>query len=332
MSLAADGPWQQWLAEHGDSLIGVPLRILLIVVLAFALRLLAGKLINRAVARLIGTERRSRRPQRHGEATTKNERIAAERRDQRARTIGSILTSTTTVVIAIVAGTLILGELGVQLGPILASVGIVGLAVGFGAQSLVSDIVAGVFMLAEDQYGVGDWVDVGYASGTVEHVGLRVTQLRDGDGVLWFVRNGQIASVGNHAQDWARALLEVPIAYEEDIDEASQLLLDTARGLANDPAWSDQVLVDPEVWGVGTLSREAIGIQLAVITAPQRQWGVARELRHRIKTAFDSNGITIPIASHTVIHDDRGALGGSSATDPGGSGIDSGGSGGTERI
>src|SRR5699024_9806405 len=113
-----------------------------------------------------------------------------------------------------------------------------------------------------------DWVDVGYASGTVEHVGLRVTQLRDGDGVLWFVRNGQIASVGNHAQDWARALLEVPISYEEDIDEASQLLLDTARGLANDPAWSDQVLVDPEVWGVGTLSREAIGIQLAVITAP----------------------------------------------------------------
>lgn len=306
------GPFQQWMDQHQAALVGVPARILLIVAVAVALRLVAGKLIIRAVTRL--TQRRTKRRVGHGEAATQSERIAAERRHQRAQTIGAVLTSTASVVIGVVAVMLVLGEFGINLGPIIASVGIIGLAVGFGAQSLVSDVVAGVFMLAEDQYGVGDWVDVyGYASGTIEHVGLRTTQLRDSNGALWFVRNGQIVCVGNHAQDWARALLDIPVAYDQNIERASQLLLDTARELANDPDWSHAIIDDPEVWGVSSLTREAVTVQLAVTTAPQQQWSVARELRHRIKAAFDEHGARIPYTQQAIIHT-NGAANGTGAT------------------
>lgn len=299
--LAVD-PFSQWFERHGDALVSVPLRILLIVALAVVLRVVAGRLISRAAKRLVSAERGRRRVREQEQDTraTKNEHIIRERREQRGRTIASVLRSTASIVIFTVAAMVILGELGISLGPIIASAGIIGLAVGFGAQSLVSDVIAGMFMLIEDQYGVGDWVDVGDASGEVEVVGLRVTQVRDGNGVLWFVRNGEITRVGNHSQDWARVILDVPIAYDEDIDRVSELLTATARALSRDPDHHNEILEEPEVWGMSSLSSEAVVVQLAVVTAPLQQWGVARELRQRIKAAFDEQGIRIPLPQQTI--------------------------------
>ena len=295
-------PFAQWFDRHGDALVSVPLRIVLIIALAVVLRLLAGRLIIRAVKRLITAQRPRRRNSKrtHDPYTLKSERIAWERREQRARTISSVLGSAASIVIFAVAAMVILGELGINLGPIIASAGIIGLAVGFGAQSLVSDIIAGIFMLVEDQYGVGDWVDVGDASGEVEVVGLRVTQLRDGNGVLWFVRNGEIVRVGNHSQDWARVIMDVPVAYDEDLDRVGELLTSTARELSDDPEYQDAILDEPTVWGVSSLRREAVVVQLAVVTAPLEQWGVARELRRRIKATFDEQGVRIPLAQQAV--------------------------------
>lgn len=259
---------------------------------------------------LVATERpRHRGGEQQATRSAKSERIARERREQRGGTIASVLRSTTSVVILTVAVIVILGELGISLAPIVASAGILGLAVGFGAQSLVSDVIAGMFMLLEDQYGVGDWVDVGDASGEVEVVGLRVTQVRDGNGVLWFVRNGEIARVGNHSQDWARVILEVPVAYDEDIDRASHLLTETAGELGGDPRYQDAILEEPEVWGVSSLSREAVVLQVAVVTAPLQQWGVARELRRRIKAAFDEQGVRIPFPQQAIWYAEQAPAG-----------------------
>lgn len=291
-------PVTQWVADHGKAAFTVPL----IVVVAIVLRFLAKRVINRVVQRMVDAplsvpQAFRKRGQRVIEA---HQRIAEERRDQRAKTVGAVLGSVATVVVFATAFVLVLGEIGVNLGPIIASAGIIGLAVGFGAQSLVSDFLSGIFMLMEDQYGVGDWVDAGKATGMVEHVGLRVTQLRDGDGVLWFVRNGEIVRVGNHSQDWARAILDVPIGYGEDVERASELLKETAWTLWDDEQFKYLVLEEPEIWGVEVLSKEAIVIRLAVKTAPLEQWGVARELRRRIKDAFDEREVHIPYREQTV--------------------------------
>lgn len=291
-------PVTQWLGNHGSAVFTVPL----IIVLAVVLRFVAKRIINRVVQRMVDAplsvpQAFRKRGQRVIEA---HQRIAEERRDQRAKTVGAVLGSVATVVIFATAFVLVLGEIGVNLGPIIASAGIVGLAVGFGAQSLVSDFLSGIFMLMEDQYGVGDWIDAGKATGMVEHVGLRVTQLRDGDGVLWFVRNGEIVRVGNHSQDWARAILDVPLGYGEDVERASELLKETAWTLWDDEQYKYLVLEEPEIWGVEVLSKEAVVIRLAVKTAPLEQWGVARELRRRIKDAFDQRDVHIPYQHQTV--------------------------------
>lgn len=300
--LAATGPLRDWWSEHAASLITVPLRILLIVVIAVVLRYAVHKLVSRGLRYVIekppGRQLATRWTARKG--TQAAQRIAAERRRQRAETLTSVLRSASTIIIFTIAAVIIIGELGVNLGPIIASIGVIGLAVGFGAQSLVSDVIAGIFMLAEDQYGVGDWVDVGTASGTVEEVGLRTTQLRDVDGVLWFIRNGQITAVGNSSQDWARAWLEIPVPYEADIDRVTQVLKDTAMALHDDPEYGHAILGEPEIWGIGSLTGDTVTIQLAVITAPSEQWGVARELRRRIKDAFDLHGLRVSLPQQTI--------------------------------
>lgn len=300
--LAAAGPLRDWWSEHAASLITVPLRILLIVVIAIVLRYVVHKLVSRGLQYVIekppGRQLATRWTARKGTQAT--QRIAAERRRQRAETLTSVLRSASTAVIFTIAAVIIIGELGVNLGPIIASIGIIGVAVGFGAQSLVSDVIAGIFMLAEDQYGVGDWVNVGTTSGTVEEVGLRTTQLRDVDGALWFIRNGQITAVGNSSQDWARAWLEIPVPYEADIDLVTQVLKDTATTLDDDPDYGHAILGEPEIWGVGSLTGDTITIQLAVITAPSEQWGVARELRRRIKDAFDLHGLRVSLPQQTI--------------------------------
>lgn len=320
------GPFGAWLSGFGLGDLVPVVRTAIVVVLILAgavlLRWLAQRLIKRMVNRMLTAPLPSVSAKRKSEQPTPEaqQRIVKERREQRARTIAQILGSIATVLIFGTALVMVLGQLGISIAPILASAGIIGVAVGFGAQNLVSDFLSGIFMLLEDQYGVGDWIDAGDASGTVEHVGLRVTQLRDADGVLWFIRNGEVTRIGNHSQDWARALLDVPVAYGQDVDAASQVLKETAWTLWDDEQFQYVVLDEPEIWGVEVLSKEAIVIRLAIKTAPLEQWGVARELRLRIKEAFDRNGIQIPVQQQTVwMHaSELAAVGPPPAAGPGG--------------
>jgi small conductance mechanosensitive channel len=192
----------------------------------------------------------------------------------------------------------------VSIGPLIAGAGIAGIAIGFGAQALVRDYLTGIFMLTEDQYGVGDVVDVGEASGVVERVTLRLTILRDLEGTVWYVPNGEIRRVGNKSYQWARALLDIGVAYDEDVTKASQVIKQVADDLWTERCPQTTIIEEPEVWGVEDLGADAVVIRLAVKTSPGQQWAVSRELRARIKHALDDAGIVIPFPQQTVwLHD-----------------------------
>jgi len=262
-------------------------------VIALILRRIAHRMITRITTRMAeGTK--PERPRDHGQTVHEGSTaLLTERRRQRAQTLGSVLRSVASIVILGTALLSALGELGLNLTPVLASASVVGVAVGFGAQSIVKDFLAGLFMLLEDQFGVGDVVDVGPAKGTVEAVTLRVTRLRDVNGVVWYIRNGEIQRVGNESQNWARAVLDIPVAYGEDTVKVKEILKSTAEELAAEPAWSQVVLEKPSVWGVQGLTGEAVVVRLVVKTAPGKQGEVARELRERVKAAFDAAGVAV---------------------------------------
>jgi len=211
-----------------------------------------------------------------------------ERRNPRASALGSVLSNAASVTIFGIAFAIILGDLGVNLAPVLASAGVLGIAIGFGAQNLVQDFLAGIFMLLEDQYGVGDVIAVGKISGTVEAVSLRITRVRDINGVVWHIRNGTIERAGNESQGWARAVVDFPVAYSRDIPRVRRLMLSTATGMWREPDWQGVILEEPEVWGVQSVTADEVTVRLAARTAPLRQWEVARELRERLKTALDA--------------------------------------------
>jgi small conductance mechanosensitive channel len=209
-----------------------------------------------------------------------------ERKIQRAATVGQLLRSIATLAIVGVAVVMILDVLGLPVAPLLASAGIVGAAVGFGAQNLVRDFVSGVFMLIEDQYGVGDVIDMGQASGVVESVSLRVTGLRDENGTMWWVRNGEVLRVGNKSQGWARAVVDVTVGPGDDLDEVRELLRRTADAMAAEPEWADQILEAPEIAGVEQLTRDTAVLRMTVTTPPGEQFAVQRELRGRLSRAL----------------------------------------------
>ena len=275
-----------------------PARIALIVVLALVVRML----LNRAIKRLVTSAAQGSVPvvlrPLHDRAKSRLLEAApltSERRKQRSETIGSVLRSVATLVVFTVAGAMVLAELGFDLGPVVASAGIVGVAVGFGAQNLIKDFLNGMFMILEDQYGVGDVIDAGEATGTVEAVGLRVTRLRDVAGTVWHIRNGEIVRVGNKSQGWARALVDLPVSLEADIPRVRDVVQAAADELTADEDWKDKLLEPPEVWGLEDLGSAGLVIRLVVKTAPLEQWGVARELRQRVKAAFDREGIHIAV-------------------------------------
>jgi small-conductance mechanosensitive channel len=218
--------------------------------------------------------------------------LVAERRHQRVRALGSILRSTASATVFGIAGVVVLGDLGINLAPLLASAGVVGFAIGFGAQNLVRDYLSGIFMLLEDQYGVGDVITVGDATGTVETVTLRITRLRDVNGIVWHVRNGTIEQVGNESQGWARAVIDFPVPYAADLATIRTVLSDTALTLWNEPTWRAVMLEEPEVWGAQEVSSSEVTMRIVVKTAPLRQWEVEREMRARVKAALDAAGIT----------------------------------------
>ena len=212
--------------------------------------------------------------------------VLSARRRQRAQTLGSVLRSVTSFTVLGIAGAMVLSELGLDLGPVVASAGIIGVAVGFGAQNLIKDFLTGMFMILEDQYGVGDVIDAGPATGTVEAVGLRSTRLRDLEGTVWHIRNGEILRVGNKSQGWSRVVLDVPVGRDTDLPRALSLAQTVLGALWRDPVWSPYVLEEPEVWGVEGLTADAVVVRLVVKTAPQEQSALARELRLRLAEAF----------------------------------------------
>lgn len=221
---------------------------------------------------------------------------------QRAETIGALLRSVITVAVWSIAILMILAELGLDLGPLIAGAGIVGIALGFGAQNMVRDFLSGIFMLVEDQYGVGDVVDAGPATGVVESISLRTTRLRDVEGTVWHVPNGAIPQIGNKSQQWSRALLDIEVSYATDTAKAEAVIQRVADEMTRDGAWSERILGVPEVWGVERLGADGVTIRLVVRTKPLSQWDVARQLRARIKAAFADEGIEIPYPQRVVWH------------------------------
>ncbi len=220
--------------------------------------------------------------------------MASERHTQRTQTMGALLRSITTFVVFGVAGLTILSIVGIPLGPMLASAGVGGVALAFGAQSLVKDFLSGVFMIVEDQYGVGDVIDTGEVVGTVENVSLRVTQLRDAQGISWYVRNGEIVRIGNKSQGWSTALLDVAIAYDENVDSAMDIIRGVVTAMDADEPWSERLLEVPEVVGVESVANGATTIRVVAKTVAQQHFGVQREMRERIKLALDAAGVRMP--------------------------------------
>jgi small-conductance mechanosensitive channel len=216
--------------------------------------------------------------------------VFPERRQQRAQAIGSVLQSFATATIFSIAFLMILGELGIKLAPLLASAGIAGIALGFGAQTLVKDLIAGLFMLLEDQYGVGDAVDVGEASGIVESVGLRITSIRDSRGVLWHVRNGEIVRVGNKSQGWSVGIIDIPVGFAR-VEDATKVLQDAGAEFAADPAWADDLIDPPAVLGVERVSVDGAVLRVTVKTTIEAQGRVGRDLRTRLTAALGDAGI-----------------------------------------
>jgi moderate conductance mechanosensitive channel len=268
------------------------------VLLAFLVRWLVRRIIGRTVAtfsdnafaRRLARARATHGPQGplHGEESAE---VIAERTAARARTVGALLGSIATFIIFAVAAIVVLELVGLDVTPVIASAGVVGIAVGFGAQSLIRDFLTGLFMIFEDQYGVGDVIDTGQAIGTVEDVGLRVTKLRDENGVLWYVPNGAIQRIGNKSQGWAVANVEVPVAYSEDLERVREMLRGAAEALTTDPEWEGDVLAEPATCSVESMTPDAVLLRVQLRTQPLRQNEVARELRVRVKAALDAGGV-----------------------------------------
>jgi small conductance mechanosensitive channel len=280
-----------WLAQASSWLIAKPLAILVLVLLALLIRWFLHRVIDRLVKRAAEGLPSPVLRRRRERAVDHPPSVLAGRRVQRAETMGSLLKSIATIVVYTVFGITAIAEIGYPVGPLIASAGVVGVALGFGAQSLVKDFLSGIFMIFEDQYGVGDSVDLGEAGGTVEAVGLRVTRLRDVEGTVWYVRNGEIIRVGNQSQNWARTVLDIPIALDQDLVKVQQVLKDVAHDLWDDEEYQHLIIEEPSVWGVQDLTPNWITVRVTLKTAPLEQWAVAREMRQRIKYRFDHEGI-----------------------------------------
>ncbi|MEV8615244.1 mechanosensitive ion channel domain-containing protein [Amycolatopsis sp. NPDC051373] len=287
----------EWLAGSAGWLVTKPLRIILILVLAFLVRYLTRRLVDRVTTLPRGGSGklpallrplRERAPDVLGPAVV-------ERRRQRATTIGSVLKSMATFLIYGLAFILVLGELGINLAPIIASAGVVGVAIGFGAQNLVRDFLSGIFMMIEDQYGVGDIVDIGAATGTVEAVGLRITTLRDLQGTVWYVRNGEVLRVGNSSQGFAVAVVDVPLGYSADVDLATTVLTAAATKASESEALATNVMEPPEMLGVEKVTPEGILLRLTVKVRPGKQWAVQRALRAHLLAALEEAGFEPPL-------------------------------------
>jgi len=272
-----------------STLLDAPLRIAVILVVSFVVVVVLRKVIHGLTNRLAtGSTRRGRLASSElGEALRKASPLGEARRAQRARTVGSVLLSVTNIIVAAIALMLVLDVLEVNIAPFIASAGIVGVALGFGAQTLVKDFLSGLFMLMEDQYGVGDTIEVGTVTGTVESVALRVTEVRDGDGTLWFIRNGEILKVGNKTQGWARASVDVQLPYATNLDRAHAALKEAIDTVMDDADVARSIQEEPSVGGVESMTASSITLRVTARTDPAKQWDVARAIRLAVRDALE---------------------------------------------
>ena len=220
--------------------------------------------------------------------------------EQRAATLVGLARSVGLVFIVVVALFMVLQAVGVDIAPLLAGAGVVGLAISFGAQSLVKDVISGLFILFENQFGIGDVIRIGSASGAVERMTLRATFLRDLSGTMHVIPNGEIKQVSNLTRSWSRAVLDIGVAYHEDVDRAMEVMREVGREMWDDSAWRPLLVEEASVLGVEALADSAVTIRMVSKTLPLKQWEVARELRRRLKRRFDAEGISIPFPQRTL--------------------------------
>ncbi len=278
----------------------MPFTILGIIFGAILLRIALHFVVRRVVNRVVSGVKK-RQNVNDTEAIVSSP-LAAVRIVQRTRTLGSVLNNVVSVVIVIVALLLIITAINPNIiGSFALITAALGAGLGFGAQNIVKDVLNGLFMVAEDQVGVGDVVDVGEATGTVETVGIRVTSIRDIDGTLWFVRNGEILRVGNKSQGWARVIIDLPAPYHSDVEAVQATLLAAANSMAKSAQWRRKIIEKPEIWGLETISAEALVVRLVMKTRPADQWDVARELRFQLKQALDHMGVDLPALNRVVL-------------------------------
>jgi small-conductance mechanosensitive channel len=266
-------------ASTGEFLLVRPLKIVAILAVALVITRIASRACRRFV---VGVHRRSPLL------------LNSPRAEQRASTVGDVLASFVRGAIWSVALLMVLSQVGLDLAPLLAGAGIAGVAIGFGAQSLVKDFLSGLFILLEDQYGVGDTVILMETTGIVEDVTLRVTRVRSVDGTVWYIPNGELRKVGNASMEWTRAIVDVLVPYDADLAKVQAAIRAAASDLAADPEWADDLLEEPEVWGVHATSPEGRTVRVVAKAAPSRQPAVARELRGRITERFRTEGLPLP--------------------------------------
>ncbi len=291
------------LAMIADWFIGIPFSIVLILLVAWVVSRLSRRAIRKGIYRIVVTDRqtasrayRKIRPDASSDVDVDADGPEAARRAARATSISSVVASTVSVLIWVVALLLVLAELGIDLAPLIAGAGIAGVALGFGAQNVVKDCLAGLFMLIEDQFGIGDVVDLGEASGVVERVTLRTTVLRGLDGTVWHVPNGEVVRVGNRSQLWSVAVVDVMVAYDADVEAANRVLERTATELVEQEDFVGDVLEAPELLGVESASGDGVLLRLTVKTTPGAQFRLQRALRQAVKQAYDAAGIPAPPA------------------------------------
>lgn len=276
-----------WLGRHWESWLAAGLRIVLILVIALVVR----ALLRRAISRLV--ERMNRAEPRGSGGALGGLLVNAERRRQRAAAIGSVLRSVASFLVMGTAALSVLSVLRIDLAPLLASAGVAGVALGFGARNLVMDMLTGMFMLLEDQYGVGDRVDAGAATGEVLEIGLRVTKLRGDDGEMWYVRNGEISRIGNLSQGWSTATVDVQVRADEDLKRVEGVITEAGTELAESEPWHERLWGPVEVLGLTSLTLQSMVVRVSAKTMPGQSGPVERELRRRIKQGLDAAGVRI---------------------------------------
>ncbi|MGW1809144.1 mechanosensitive ion channel family protein [Streptomyces sp. NPDC002078] len=285
-----------WVEQNWSTWLAMGLQILLIVVVAVALR----AAVRKAITKLI--DRMGRTAEAVDGTALSGLLVNAERRRQRSAAIGSVLRSVASFLILGTAALMVLSTFKIDLAPLLASAGVAGVAIGFGARNLVTDFLSGVFMILEDQYGVGDVIDAGVATGEVIEVGLRVTKLRGAEGEIWYVRNGEVKRIGNLSQGWATAGVDVTVRASEDLDRVKATLDDVAEHMSKEEPWNELLWGPIEVLGLDSVLIDSMVVRVSAKTMPGKALTVERELRWRIKRAFDAASIRI-VGGATSVED-----------------------------